>query len=118
MSKRNVAATVVRTWAKENMDKIDAAGQVCLGEGARGRLHPNVITAFNRSNKNARYGQGTPNPASLITETVVMENAAGRKYPKKVTLTTAEVKALTGHTGRGRIPNAVKAQAAALKAQG
>lgn len=117
MAKRLVAASIVREWAKSNLDSIDPKGHVSLSETARGRLHPEVVTAFNRAHKNMKYGQGTPNPTTLITETVMVESKNGRKVPKRVTLTPEEVKSLTGHKSRGRIPNSVKAQAAALKAQ-
>lgn len=115
MAKRNVAADVVREWARENMDKISEAGHKCLGDKARGRLHPEVVTGFNRAHKNMRYAPGTPKESSLIKESVLVENKAGRKTPRTVTLTTAEVRDLTGHSGKGRIPKAVRAQAAQAK---
>lgn len=115
MAKRNVAANVVREWARENIEKFDAEAVGCLNPKARGLLHKQVIDGFNRAHKNARYETGTPKESSLIKVSIMTLSANGRKVPRKVTLTAAEVKELTGHSGKGRIPNAVKEQAAFLK---
>jgi len=110
-----VAADVVRAWGRDNIEKIPEAARACLGEGARGLLHSEVITGFNRSHKNMKYETGTPREATVSKVTIMTLSANGRKVPRVVPLTPAEVKELTGHTGRGRIPNSVKVEAAFLK---
>lgn len=115
MAKRNVAADVVREWARENISKFDEKATKCLNPNARGLLHPEVVTGFNRAHKGLKYEAGTPKDSSLIRQPIMTLSPTGRKVPRTVTLTAAEVKELTGHTGRGRIPNSVKEQAAFLK---
>ena len=120
MAKRNVSASIVREWASENMSLVPSEAHLSL-TGAngkvRGRIHPALITVFNRSHKNVKYDPSakTPRESSLIVQQIVVTTDKGRKVPRKVTLTADEVRTLTGHTAPGRIPNAVKTAAAFAK---
>lgn len=112
MGKKSVAANVVRAWGRDNLDKIAEAGHKSLGETARGRLHPEVVTAFNRAHKGQRYEVGTPSEDSVIVQTLMVESANGRKTPRQVKFTASEAREVTGYEKRGRLPNSVKEQAA------
>lgn len=119
MAKKIVSASIVRAWANENMALIPAAGLPSItgsnGKAPRGRLHPEVIAVFNKNNKSAKYGEGAPKESTLIKVQVMATADSGRKYPRLVTLTAEEVRELTGHASRGRIPTAVKHEAALAK---
>lgn len=119
MAKRNVSASIVRAWAADNLDSISDEGHLCIkgSNGTpRGRLHPKVVEAFNRSHKSQKYAPGTPAEGSLIRQTVVTVSKSGRKVPRTVTMTAAEVRTLTGtESKRGRIPTALKVAAAEAK---
>ena len=121
MAKRNVSAATVRAWAADNLKSISEEGHLSLtGRNGvvRGRLHPKVIEAFNRANKSQKYDPSvkTPNEATLIKQTIMVESKSGRKTPRTVTMTAQEVRTLTKTTGTvGRIPTALKVAAAEAK---
>lgn len=59
MSARLVSAATVRAFFAENPDKIPAEAAKSLAPGARGRLHPAAIEAFQKAKRGkARYVQG------------------------------------------------------------
>lgn len=105
MSKKNVSAAAVRSWARENIDLIPEAARKCLGETARGRLHPEVVTAFSKANKGKAY-EATVAEAPTLTVPVVTLDSRGRKTTVKRTLTTAQAREALGQetSRRGRIP--------------
>ena len=114
MAKKVVSASVVRAWAVENKKLISKEGKKCLTATARGRLHPDVIKAFNSAHSNMTHKVGTLKESKIISVKVPTVTN-GRKVHKTIKMTAKEVSALTGHTGRGRIPDAVKLQAAMAK---
>jgi hypothetical protein len=96
MARKNIPAAEVRAWAKDNIDSIPEEGHKCLGEGARGRLHPAVTEAFRKAHKGKQY---TPKVAEkrTIEVPVVKVDKLGRKSTRKVTVTTEEARAALGH---------------------
>lgn len=115
MSKINVAASVVREWAVANLDKIADDGHKCLSDNARGRLHPEVVTAFNRSHRTKQYGVGTK-VEKTVKVLVSPDASEGRKTPRTVTMPISEVRSLAGVEGRrGRISKQDQLAAALIK---
>lgn len=105
MSKKNVSAAVVRTWARENMHLIPEAGHKCLGKDARGRIHPEVTKAFTKANKGKAYEPKVAEAATLTVPVVTLDKN-GRRTTVKRTLTTAEARKALGQdvSRKGRIP--------------
>lgn len=98
-SKRNVPASEVRTWARENIALIPEVGHACLNPTARGRLHPAVRAAYDKANKGKTY---TPKAAESPTFTVpvVVLDKAGRKTTIKRTITNIEARDALGQVTR------------------
>lgn len=119
MSKKTVTAAAIREWAKDNMSNISDEGHLSLTGSngvVRGRLHPKVIEAYERNNKGHKYSPDAVDQSTLIRQTIVTVSKSGRKVPRTVTMTPAEVRSLTGTEGkRGRIAAALKVQAAEAK---
>lgn len=105
MSKKNVSAAAVRSWARENINLIPEDARKCLGETARGRLHPEVTKAFAKANKGKAY-EAKVAEAPTLTVPVVTLDSRGRKTTVKRTLTTAEARTALGQptNRKGRIP--------------
>jgi ribosomal protein S5 len=55
MARKPVSTAEVRTWGRANLALVDEAGHKCLGENARGRLHPAVVKAFRKAHPNRDY---------------------------------------------------------------
>ena len=93
----NVSAAEVRAWGRENIASIPEGARACLGETARGRLHPEVTEAFRKAHK-GRKGY-TPKVAegNTVTVPVTMLDKAGRKTTVKRTLATTEARRVLGH---------------------
>jgi len=107
MARKDVSADFVRTWAATE------AGTKALTEagakfpGKRGRLHPTTVAVFHKSNRGKRYVTGNPAPERTVTVQVPALTPSGRATTRKVTVTMAEARDLTGSTGkRGRIREA------------
>lgn len=105
MSKKNVSASIVRAWGRENIDSVPEAARKCLGENARGRLHPDLTAAYSKANKGKGY---TPKVAEAQTVTVPVTglDKAGRKTTRPVTMTTGEARTALGQPTdrKGRLP--------------
>lgn len=112
MSKKNVSAAVVREWARQNIDLIPEAARAGLGENARGRLHPEIRTAFAKANKGKAYEPKVAESPTLTVPVTTLDKA-GRKTTVKRTLTTAEARTALGQptSKRGRIPMGVLSEA-------
>lgn len=95
-SRKNVSASVVRTWAKENGVEV----------GARGVIAPSVIKAFRKANPKHTYEPKVAE-ARTVTVDVKTKDSRGRNRTAKRTLTLPEARALLGAEGkRGRISTA------------
>lgn len=100
MSRKNVPSSEVRQWGRDNLNLVPEAGRKCLGETARGRLHPDLIAAFRKANKGKTYTTGSEAEQPTVTVPVVGVDRLGRKTTRKVTLTTAEARKVLGQEGR------------------
>lgn len=100
MSRKNVPSSEVRAWGRDNLSAVPEAGRKCLGETARGRLHPDLIAAFRKANKGKTYETGSVAEKPTVTVPVVGVDKNGRKTTRKVTLPTDEARAVLGQTGR------------------
>lgn len=98
MARKNVSASTVRNWAKDNGVEV----------GTRGRIHPNVISAFHKANKNMRYEVASDAEKRTVTVPVKVLDSLGRVQTKRVTVTTSEARDLLGHEKgrRGRFNRA------------
>lgn len=98
MARKNVSASVVRNWAKDNGHTV----------GTRGRINPAVITAFHKANRNMRYEVASEAEKPTVTVPVKVLDSLGRVQTKPVTVTTAEARDLLGHPKgkRGRFNRA------------
>lgn len=101
-TRKNVPASVVRTWAAEQGIEV----------GSRGRLHPDVVKAFHKANKSKRYEPKVAE-APTVTVKVKTKDKNGRNRSKDVTVTTAEARKILGHEKgkRGRFSKAALAEA-------
>lgn len=127
-TRKSVSAGTVRTWAKSNLSKFDAALHPSIvgtpgKAGPRGRLHPSVIEAFHKANKSMRYETASDAERPTVTFKYATQNARGANITKTVTLLTSEARALLGHAegtkGRfniGALSEAYAASQAASKA--
>lgn len=109
----NVSAAEVRAWGRENIANIPEAARACLGETARGRLHPEVTEAFRKAHK-GRKGY-TPKVAegATVTVPVVTLDKAGRKRTEQRTLAVSEARKVLGHEAgkKGRLSKATLSEA-------
>lgn len=105
MSKKNVSAATVRAWARENISLIPEGARACLGDTARGRLHPEVTEAFAKANRGKTYEPRVAE-ANTVTVPVVTLDSRGRKTTVKRTLTTAEARQVLGGPAKGRLSHA------------
>lgn len=105
MSKKNVSAAAVRSWARENIDLIPEGSRACLGATARGRLHPDVTKAFAKANKGKGYEPKVAEAPTMVVPVTTLDKN-GRKTTVKRTLTTAQAREALGQptSKRGRIP--------------
>ena len=96
-SRKNVPASTVREWAATE------AGTKALTEagakfpGSRGRLDPTTLAVFHKGNPRLRYETASEAEKPTITVSVTSLDKNGRKYTKKVTLTTEAARAALGH---------------------
>lgn len=104
-SRKNVSASVVRAWGRDNIEQVPVEARKCLGETARGRLNPALVDVFRKANKGLTY-EAKVAEAPTITVPVTGLDKAGRKTTTKRTLTTAEARAALGQPSsrKGRIP--------------
>lgn len=104
MAKKNVSAAEVRAWGRENIANLPEAAHKCLGETARGRLHPDLVAAFTKASKGRKtYATGVAE-AKTVTVPVTTLDKAGRKATRQVTMPTAEARAVLGHDASKRGP--------------
>lgn len=96
-SKTLVSAAVVRAWGRANVDLIPEGARKGLGETARGRVHPDIRSAFEKANKGKAYVTASDAEKPTVTVPVTALDKAGRKMTRKVTLTTAEARVALGH---------------------
>lgn len=96
MARKTVPAAAVRTWGRANLDLIPEVGHKCLGDTARGRLHPEVVSAYRKAHKGKTYETGAAEDPTVTFRGATLDSI-GRKTTKEVTLTTAEARALLGH---------------------
>jgi hypothetical protein len=119
MSRKNVSGSEVRAWGRANIDSVPESGRKCLGETARGRLHPDLIAAFRKANKGKTYDTGSDAELPTVTVPVTSVDKNGRKTTRPVTVTTVEARKALGQEGRkgrialGLLSEALSAQAAA-----
>ena len=117
-SKKNVTASEVRAWARENLSSIPVAGHASVmgkdgtGERVRGRLNPVVVAAFNKANKSKTYAEKVAE-SRTVEFTVPAQDKRGRNISRKVTITTDEARTLLGHEKgkKGRFSKSALAEA-------
>lgn len=116
--RKPVTGSVVRAWARENAESIPEAARKGLGDKARGRLHPAIVTAFEAANPNASYVVGTKSPKT-VTVRVTGTNKNGGKTSRSKEIPVSEARTLAGVTAsKGRLSDAaVVAAGEALSAQ-
>lgn len=109
---KNVSAATVRAWGRANLDLVPESGRNCLGETARGRLHPDLIAAFRKANKGKGYEPKAAESREVKFKGVTLDSA-GRKVTREVTITTAEARTLLGQPtntkGRLNMPMVIAA---------
>lgn len=96
-SRKNVPAATVRTWAAtpegtKALTEADAAFP-----GKRGRLAPSTLAVFHKENPRMRYETASEAEKPTVTVAVVALDKRGRRYTKKVTITTEAARAALGH---------------------
>lgn len=103
-AKKNVSAAEVRAWGRANVEKVPEHARAGLGDTARGRIHPDLRSAYEKGNKGRTY---EPKVAEGKTVTVPVTglDKAGRKTTRKVTVSMAEARTALGEptSKRGRI---------------
>lgn len=95
MSKRNVSASEVRAWGRDNIKSLPVEATLCLNPTARGRLHPALREAFSKANKGKGYEPSVAE-APVFTVPVVVLDKAGRKTTVKRTVTNVEARTALG----------------------
>jgi hypothetical protein len=94
-----VTAGDVREHFRSNakaMAALPEAAQHTLREGARGRLHPEVIAAFNKGKSpSKRYNEGTPRTVALTYKRVTKSGSRA----KQVALPESQIRALAAEAG-------------------
>ena len=98
MNKPTVTASTVREFFRNNEKRfasLSEAAQTTVAEGARGRLHPEVIKSFNKGRKN-RYELGATSAVAQAKRAqraeLVEKGLAGKRGPLRKEV-LAQVKA-------------------------
>lgn len=94
-ARTSVTASVVRTWATANPVKDDSGEVIALGQ--RGRIPAPVIAAFHKANPRQRYIVAGEAQVPTVSFTIPATDSIGRNRTKRVTITTAEARAVMGH---------------------
>lgn len=96
-SKKIVTASTVRAWAVENLSTIEGLPEgYKIGE--RGRLHPAVRAAFDKSHKAFRYEVGHIEPKTVTVKTF-KPNSKGGKTPLTKKVIVSEVRKAAAEAG-------------------
>lgn len=114
-----VPAKVVRAFAHEGRITVTEAALACVTGGpqgrGRGRIHPDLVAAFNAENgEGLVYDEqaGKALAGRQVTLPTTKPNARGARMKRPVTLPISEVRALAGAEGRkGRLSKAQVATA-------
>jgi hypothetical protein len=123
MSKRilkPVAAKVVRQFAFDGKVTVTDAALACVTTGpqgrGRGRLHPDLIAAFNAENGEGlvyNESEGKALAGRFVTLPITKTNARGAVLNRPEQFPIAEVRTLAGVVGKkGRLSKADVAKAA------
>ena len=96
-SRRNVPAASVREWASTESGTAALTEAGAKFPGSRGRLDPTTLAVFHKANPRLRYETASEAEKPTITVPVTALDKNGRKYTKKVTLTTEAARAALGH---------------------
>jgi hypothetical protein len=115
-----VPARTVRAFAHAGRITITDAGMTCVTTGpqgrGRGRLHPDVVAAFNAENgEGLVYDEaaGKPLAGRFVTLNLTKVNKAGAKRTVTEQFPIEQVRKAAGVAGRkGRISESAKATAA------
>lgn len=96
-TRKNVPASAVRNFAAspEGVKALTEAG--AKFPGSRGRIDPTTIAVFHKANPRMRYETASEAEKATITVAVTSLDKNGRKYTRKVTLTTDAARAALGH---------------------
>jgi hypothetical protein len=94
-SRRNIAASVIREWAKTDEGKAALIAADAKFPGTRGRLDPTTRQVFQKEHPNLKYAEGVAE-APTFTIPVVTLNAKGLKTTVQRTVTNAEARAALG----------------------
>lgn len=96
-TRKNVSASVVRTFlaTPEGVAALKAAGAPT--PGARGRIHADSVAVFHKHNPRSQYETASEAQKPTVEVPVTMLDKAGRKTTRKVTITTEAARAALGH---------------------
>jgi hypothetical protein len=117
MAAKFSTASEVRAWGRvQNANGAEFTG---LGEGARGRLAPALVEAFNAAHPRAKYQTGATRPKT-VEVTVETQDKRGRKRSRKVVLDQSEARTVAAQAGakvgaRGRLSGEALTAAALAK---
>lgn len=104
-SKKVANPSNVREWAKEALSKGQTIDGLPEGYtvGDRGRLHPAIREAFNKSHKSVKYTENVHAPKTVTVKTF-RESTNGRKTPlvKQVVVSEARAAALAAGVALGK----------------
>lgn len=117
MARKNVSASEVRAWGRENLSLVPEAGHASLGATARGRLHPEVVSAFRKHNPRLTYEPKVAE-SKTVKVRVPRTDKAGRTSLRSTEVSydeAREVAALAGESvgARGRLSADALAQVGA-----
>lgn len=118
MSKRKVtevSPATVRAWGRENIDLVPEAGRKCLGDTARGRVHPAVAEAFAEHNPGQVMAEKVRDE-STVTLDIPQTDKRGRNYSVKREVTIAQARELAGEVAGKRGALSATALSAAAQA--
>lgn len=113
-TRKNVPASEVRAWGRENVNLVPENARAGLSETARGRIHPDLNAAFQKHNKGKRYETGVAETPTTTYKHRTTDKR-GRTRWATVNLTAKDARALIGAKPQGRVSEAKVV--AALEAQ-
>lgn len=116
MSKRKVtevSPATVRAWGRANLSLVPEAGHKCLGDTARGRVHPAVAQAFAEHNPGQVMTEKVRDEGTVTLE-IPQKDKRGRNYSVKREVSIAQARELAGEVAgkRGALSTAAREAAA------
>src|SRR5688572_7527006 len=113
MSSKSYSPAQVRAWGRENLDSLPESAHASVAQDRRGRLNPDVVTAFRKAHK----GSVIAKPVAKVQVKVKVLDKLGRATTKPITITHSEARTLLGQVDadgkmqRGRLDKGLLALA-------